>query len=274
VIKRKLTKALIDKTPKPEVGEVLRWDTKLPGPGVRIGKKARSFCLQRGVRVAGRYKTRRVSLGRYGEKTVDQARAAAIKQINRFNEGLDVDPEADKAREEAEAALEKVRSLMLREAWGTYSKVKRAPKTEARYEQIMQTCFATWLDRPLREITRAEVRARHLSLAAEVAAGHSGAPGDEERATLYRGLARQHRGAHRQRCVLFVPRYLCRRGECARRLAAQPLQCAARAMVQAARATYRDPEKTPAGAVCAHCGHRQPCTPRLSSLRAIHRPAP
>lgn len=69
----KLTKKAIENTPFPEAGQTFLWDDDLKGFGIRLTPTARTYVAQ--ARVKG--KTRRVSLGKHGVITLQQARKRA-----------------------------------------------------------------------------------------------------------------------------------------------------------------------------------------------------
>ena len=73
----KLTKRLIDHTPPPAQGQVFLRDDELRGFACRITAGSKSFILEREIQ--GR--VRRLTLGRYGVLTVDQARKLAQEKI-------------------------------------------------------------------------------------------------------------------------------------------------------------------------------------------------
>ncbi len=103
----KLTKRSIDSLPLLETGQTLYWDDDLPGYGLRVTKGAKAFVVQR--RVAG--KTVRVTLGKYGQLTPDQARKLAVKNLAELVQGVNVN---------AEKEAEKVQCVTLEEAYRAY----------------------------------------------------------------------------------------------------------------------------------------------------------
>ncbi len=166
----KLTKAFVERAATGAAGtQRLYWDTELPGFGLRVGASSKAFIVQRAVRGTAR----RVTVGRYGVLTVDEARAKARKLIARTSDG--VDPTEEARQEAAATKREAELALTLRDAWdlyrGTLTSKRGAPRTIARYEHCLTHYLADWLDRPLRDITRTEARQRHQQLARDVAAG-------------------------------------------------------------------------------------------------------
>ena len=95
-MKKRLTKAVVEATRPDPARDVLVWDSRMPGFGLRVARGgAKSFVLQ--YTVHGR--DRRVTLGRYGyELTVDQARDMATKKKGQILDGRDPVRERKEAR--------------------------------------------------------------------------------------------------------------------------------------------------------------------------------
>ena len=144
----KLTKRSIDSLPLPETGQALYWDEELPGYGLRVTKGAKTFIVQR--RVTG--KTVRVTLGKYGPLTPDQARKLAVKNLSELVQGVNVN---------AERATEKAQGVTLLEAFEAFVQSRRlAPGTLNQYQTAMRLTFADWTGKPVRAITRTMVERR------------------------------------------------------------------------------------------------------------------
>jgi integrase len=114
----KLTKSVVENI-QPETRDVFLWDDSLPGFGIRVlpsGK--RSFVLQ--YRNAER-RTRRITLGRFGVLTVQQARQKAIQLLADVNGGGDP---AESKRETSEAPT-------LSDLAGRYLRDHAEPKKKA-----------------------------------------------------------------------------------------------------------------------------------------------
>ena len=144
----KLTKRSIDSLPLPETGQALYWDEELPGYGLRVTKGAKTFIVQR--RVTG--KTVRVTLGKYGPLTPDQARKLAVKNLSELVQGVNVN---------AERATEKAQGVTLLEAFEAFVQSRRlAPGTLNQYQTAMRLTFADWTGKPVRALTRTMVERR------------------------------------------------------------------------------------------------------------------
>lgn len=146
----KLTKQIVDKVPAPkaEGGQAFVWCTELRGFGCRINHKgSRTYIVQ--GRVNG--KERRVSIGRHGVFTVDQAREQAREVLRGMR--LGIDPVEAKARKEAQG-------ITLKETIADYVLHKRTkngplkPRTKADIHYHADHSFSDWLDKPVRTITR------------------------------------------------------------------------------------------------------------------------
>lgn len=144
----KLTKRSIDSLPLPETGQALYWDDELPGYGLRVTKGSKTFIVQR--RVAG--KTVRVTLGKYGPLTPDQARKLAVKNLSELVQGVNVN-----AAKEAE----KAQGVTLEEAYRAYLASRDLTvNTRIDYEKAMKLAFADWRNKPIHTITRIMIERR------------------------------------------------------------------------------------------------------------------
>jgi hypothetical protein len=95
----KLTKSIVDHAEVPSRGQAFVWCSEDRGFGVRINASgSRTFIAQ--GRISG--KERRISIGRPGVFSVDQARAQARELLRGMR--LGVDPVEEKARKLAEAS--------------------------------------------------------------------------------------------------------------------------------------------------------------------------
>jgi hypothetical protein len=91
----KITKTVVDHLSPPTTGQHFLRDALLKGFAVRVTSTgAKTFVLEK--RIDGR--TRRLTLGRYPDLTVEQARKEAQKQLGQIATGRDTVAEARKAR--------------------------------------------------------------------------------------------------------------------------------------------------------------------------------
>lgn len=149
----KLTKSMVENSILPEKGQAFLWDSEVRGFGVRLTPSSRTYIVQ--GRVGG--VERRVSLGRHGVLTVQEARNKARSALSGMGNG--VDPVAEKKRSEAYA-------LTLNELSEKYIKARRdlKPSSIADIRKHLQKSFASWADRPAVEITRDKVATRFREL--------------------------------------------------------------------------------------------------------------
>ena len=176
----KLTKRAVDTAaPQPNGKQRLYFDTDLHGFGLCVGAGAKTYFAQGTVR--GRF--RRVTIGRHGVFTVDQARREAQQVLAKIARG------EDPAEEKRKAAI---RGFTLQQALDlseqSLKNKGRSARTISDYRYIIETYLKTWRDRPLNEITRHDAQQRHLKIAADVAAGRF-ANGRERDARHGRGTA-------------------------------------------------------------------------------------
>ena len=117
---------------------------------------ARSYIAQRDL-PGGR--TRRVTIAGVNELSLDKARTRAADLVVDMRRGKD-----PKARHE---------SLTLGQVLAAYRENRKntlRARSDSAYGYALQKYLSDWLDRPLREITRDMVEARHHHIAAEIEA--------------------------------------------------------------------------------------------------------
>jgi len=149
----KLTKATVENATLPKKGQSFLWDSETRGFGVRFTPTGRTYIIQ--GRVNG--KSRRVSLGRHGVITLQQARKQAQKELVSMLQGKD--PVIEKKRAE-------IYSLTLREITEDYLKDRRNLKPSSKKDILkhLNKSFQLWADRPAKEITRDKVLTRFREL--------------------------------------------------------------------------------------------------------------
>jgi integrase len=136
----------------PETGQVLIWDTKQKGFGLRLTKGAKVYIAQSTVNG----KDRRIKIGPVENISAEGARKEAIKLLGQMNAG--VDPNAVKA-----AAKKKERTLA--DVLDDYLTRKQLrPGTEELYKLSFRLGLSDWSKRTLDEITRDEVEKRYDKL--------------------------------------------------------------------------------------------------------------
>jgi hypothetical protein len=150
----KLTKSAVESLPAPARGYSLHWDGELKGFGMRVtARGVKTFILQR--RVNG--KERRITIGRLGPLTAEQARREATKLLGAIATGRD--PVAERKQAEVEA-------VTLGETFTEYMGARGdlRPNTVKAYQRVMGLSFGDWRKQPLVEITGDMVGNRHAVL--------------------------------------------------------------------------------------------------------------
>lgn len=150
----KITKAAVDKLPTLEKGNQIDYfDTELKGFGVRVSHTGKTYFVMK--RVKGNKV--RVTIGRHGEFTPEQARKAAANKMVEMQNGEN--PNVMKRQE-------KVKGITLQKALEAYlEKRKLKPSTQSLYKRLFKLHLFDWLTKPAAEITRDSVNKRHSEIA-------------------------------------------------------------------------------------------------------------
>lgn len=148
----KLTKSIIDKITSPrDKGQAFYRDDTLRGFALRVTKRgSKSFVVEKLING----KVKRLTVGRYGELTTEQARKEAQKIMGKIASGIDPVKERQAA---------KVKGVTLKETFSDYLKARKdlKRKTLYDYERIMQTVFLDWQNRVLISVTKEQIAKRH-----------------------------------------------------------------------------------------------------------------
>jgi integrase len=188
---RKLTKTTVAALPLAVGGsQYTVMDTELRGFGVRVGKGGKTFIAYKRLPHG---KPKRVTLGKWGPLTVEQARKLAMDRLSALTQGVDINAErrlADKQKKsEQEAKVQTFGWLLdeykaehlvrtkgekdgtMRSFQDTLNFFCERPLTlldsdgKGGWKLGREAVLENWLNRPFREITHAEVRARFELLA-------------------------------------------------------------------------------------------------------------
>ena len=150
--KESFTQRYIDSLPLPEKGKrACHYDSKINGLGIRVTcSGTKSFIVLR------KHKGRptRVTLGRYPEMSVQQARKEAQKALSKLSVGINpTDEKRDQVASE----------ITLSEAFEDYIRARKSlkPSTVDDYRKTMKQTFSDWMSKPLASITKDKVRRRH-----------------------------------------------------------------------------------------------------------------
>lgn len=177
---QKLTKPIVENLQLPNKGQRFVWDAELKGFGVRLTPGGRAYIVQ--ARVKG--VSRRVSLGKHGILTIQQARKKAQSELAKMLDGID--PVVEKKKE---AALSLTLSALVDEYIRDRKKLKKRSIEDIR--KHLRNNFADWADRPVIEITRDRVMVRFRELTER-------APTQANQAfRILRALLNYARAAHR-----------------------------------------------------------------------------
>lgn len=151
----KLTKTVVDRAALPsDKAQAFLRDSALQGFGLRITRNGtKSFIVEK--RIHG--KVRRMTLGKYGPLTVEQARREAQKQLATIAMGSD--PIAEKRTRQA-------RAITLQNAFTDFLVARKnlKPKTINDYRHAITHYLKPWLKKPINEITAPMVSRRHREI--------------------------------------------------------------------------------------------------------------
>ncbi len=150
----KLTAASVKQRCAPaETGKpVFYWDTELRGFGVKVTPQSKTFILQKDVNGC----SKRVTIGRFGEWTADEARKYARELVVQMGKGIDPNEEKRAKRERGTTFEEAINwHLAAMQAKGC------AQRSIAVIPEESQRHLSDWLKRPIAGISRNECATRH-----------------------------------------------------------------------------------------------------------------
>lgn len=152
-VKATLTKRTVEGL-EPTAKPYIAWDDRLTGFGVRVQPSGtKTFVVNYRAGDGGRKAAnKRVTLGRFGRMTPDQARRKAQEVLGQVAAGED--PAGKRAAARGMPTLG--------EAFEDYlaANPKRKPRTVETYRQNLRVCLGDWIRRPLDRIDRRDVEAR------------------------------------------------------------------------------------------------------------------
>ena len=155
----KITKSFVDKivSPKEVNGkpkQTFYRDSTLPGFGLRVTSGGTKAYI---VETRINNKVKRKTLGKHGVLTAEQARRKALSFLSQVAIGDNPIAKAD---------LEAIKRTTLEEAFEDYLVCRKTLKesTIADYRRSMKDSFEDWKNKPLNEITKDMVEARHAKV--------------------------------------------------------------------------------------------------------------
>jgi integrase len=159
---RRITKRLVDSL-KPTGQDHFVWDDTLAGFGVRVQRTgARSYVVKYRAGSGRGAPTRRVTLGRVGTLTSDEARILARKMLGAVAHGND--PAAAKAAERRASTLRELADIFLAE----HVEVKRKPATGALYRSLLERIVLPELgSRRAEQVTTTDLAKLHAKMRAQ-----------------------------------------------------------------------------------------------------------
>ncbi len=154
----KITKRSVDAL-KPGERDTYLWDTSLAGFGVKCTRTGHKVYLVQ-YRTGGRSSpTRRITLGRHGTLTPDQARQTAKKALAGVKLGSD--PAAEKARKSKEGTIAELADRYLEEHVAVHNRPSMAKEAGRLVERRIKPALGK---AKVSELKRAEIKAWHHSL--------------------------------------------------------------------------------------------------------------
>ncbi len=156
---RRITKRLVDSL-KPTGDDRFVWDDTLIGFGVRMQPTgAKSYIVKYRAGSGRGAPTRRVTLGRVGTLTPDEARALARKTLGAVAHGSD--PAAAKAAERRASTLRELADIFLAE----HVEAKRKPTTAAHYRSLLERIVLPELgSRKAEQVTTSDLAKLHTKM--------------------------------------------------------------------------------------------------------------
>jgi integrase len=154
-----ITKSFIDHIAPPPLNngktdQAFYRDSAIPGFGLRVTSSGgKSFIVEK--RIEG--KVKRVTLGKYGNLTLEQARDEARRFLNKVEAGKISTAERHKKR---------IENTTLLEAFEDYLQTHKGLKesTVHDYRRSINDAFVHWQNKPLTQITKDMVQLRHKAL--------------------------------------------------------------------------------------------------------------
>lgn len=155
--KVKISKATVDRLRFAGKGKQIDYfDTELKGFGCRVSATAKTYFVLK--RVKGTLT--RVTLGRHGIMTAEQARKDAIDALSDLGKGIDINREKAREREKGITVAEVLEKYFI-------ARQELKPRTVTTYRDLFRLYLSDWMHQPIEHISKEMVAERHLKTAKE-----------------------------------------------------------------------------------------------------------
>lgn len=147
----KITKSFCDKLSFQEKGQTAYWDHTMPGFAIVVGKRAKTFIVQKDINA----KPVRYTIGRYGHFTVEEAKIIAKEKLFLMAQGIN--PKEEEKQNQI---------ITLEKSFQSYLNTRKnlSPTTVKGYTYTLNKYLIDWARRPINTITKEDVVARHAML--------------------------------------------------------------------------------------------------------------
>jgi integrase len=156
---KRITKRLVDSL-SAGASEFFVWDSKLPGFGLRVQPSGvMSYVAKYRAGLGRAAPTRRVTLGRVGKITPDEAEKLAKRVLGAVAHGAD--PAAARSADRRAATLNELAGLFLAD----HVAAKRKPATADHYRHILEKLVLPWLgNRKVDQVTTVDIARLHARM--------------------------------------------------------------------------------------------------------------
>ncbi|MEE4303596.1 MAG: integrase arm-type DNA-binding domain-containing protein [Wenzhouxiangella sp.] len=155
----RITNTKVSELGLPEEGYRLHWDDDLGGFGVRVtAAGARSYIAE--ARVNG--KTCRVTIGKHGTFTADEARKIAKGELGDMAKGINPNAERKRRKVESQTLADVAADYMSNRQTRAGKPLK--DRTKADIRRHLKASFDDWSGQPVAKITREMVASRYSAL--------------------------------------------------------------------------------------------------------------